>query len=236
MHSMFEAAQRWELIDKNPMALVRVKGGSKRGFKPPIITSEQFYRILEFIPLKYRPMVIVAQCLGLRVSEIMGLKWDDFDFKAGTLLVQRSVVHGRVDAVKTEYSQDLMPLDADLAGMLVEWKAQNPVIGDADWVFQNPVTRRPYHQEEIQKRYLKPAGKKAGLQFSLGWHTFRHTYRAWLDDTGAPMSVQQQLMRHASIQTTMNVYGQAMPETKRQANSKIVQMVLREPKKPTGTA
>jgi hypothetical protein len=50
------------------------------------------------------------------------------------------------------------------------------------------------------------------------------------------MSVQQQLMRHASIQTTMNVYGQAMPETERQANSKIVQMVLREPKKPTGTA
>jgi integrase len=59
---------------------------------------------------------------------------------------------------------------------------------------------------------------------------------AWLDDTGAPMSVQQQLMRHASIQTTMNVYGQAMPDTKRQANSKIVQMVLREPRKPTGTA
>jgi integrase len=236
MHLMFEAAQRWELIDKNPMSLVRVKGGSKRAAKPPIITSEQFYKLLEFVPVKYRLMVVIAQCLGLRVSEIMGLRWDDFDFNAGTLLVQRSVVHGRVDAVKTEYSQDLMPLDPSLASVVLEWKIQNPVTGDADWVFQNPVTRRPYHQEQIQKRYLKPAGTKAGLPFSLGWHTFRHTYRAWLDDTGAPMSVQQQLMRHASIQTTMNVYGQAMPETKRQANSKIVQMVLREPKKPTGTA
>jgi hypothetical protein len=89
------------------------------------------------------------------------------------------------------------------------------------------------------KRAAKPpilTSQKAGLSFSLGWHTFRHTYRAWLDDTGAPMSVQKQLMRHASIQTTMNVYGQAMPDTKRQANSKIVQMVLRKPEQATGAA
>jgi integrase len=52
-------------------------------------------------------------------------------------------------------------------------------------------------------------------------HTFRHTYRSWLDETGAPMKVQQELMRHASIQTTMNVYGQAMSSSKREANGKV---------------
>jgi integrase len=41
------------------------------------------------------------------------------------------------------------------------------------------------------------------------------------------MKVQQELMRHASIQTTMNVYGQAMPESKREANGKVVTMVLK---------
>lgn len=46
-------------------------------------------------------------------------------------------------------------------------------------------------------------------------------------ETGAPMKVQQDLMRHASIQTTMNVYGQAMTSSKRQANSKVVEMVLK---------
>ena len=61
----------------------------------------------------------------------------------------------------------------------------------------------------------------------IGWHTFRHTYRSWLDETGAPIKVQQELMRHASIQTTMNVYGQAMPESKREANGKVVRMVLK---------
>ena len=88
-------------------------------------------------------------------------------------------------------------------------------------------------EEQIQKRFLKPAGEKAELGFSLGWHTFRHTYRAWLDDSGAPMTVQHQLMRHASIQTTMNIYGTAMPDTKREANRRVVQMVLGEVKRPT---
>jgi len=69
-------------------------------------------------------------------------------------------------------------------------------------------------------RYLKPAGIKLGLG-TIGWHT----YRSWLDETGAPMKVQQELMRHASIQTTMNVYGQAMSSSKREANGKVVEMV-----------
>jgi len=69
---------------------------------------------------------------------------------------------------------------------------------------------------------------KAGLGRHIGWHTFRHTYRTWLDSTGAPVSMQRDLMRHASIQTTMNVYGRAtMSDAKRQANSKVVRMALR---------
>ena len=71
------------------------------------------------------------------------------------------------------------------------------------------------------------AQEAAGKYASIGWHTFRHTYRSWLDETGAPMKVQQELMRHASIQTTMNVYGQAMSSSKREANGKVVEMVLK---------
>ncbi len=71
------------------------------------------------------------------------------------------------------------------------------------------------------------AQEAAGKYGDIGWHTFRHTYRSWLDETGAPMKVQQELMRHASIQTTMNVYGQAMSSSKREANGKVVEMVLK---------
>ena len=67
----------------------------------------------------------------------------------------------------------------------------------------------------------------AGKYDNIGWHTFRHTYRSWLDATGAPMGVQQKLMRHAQISSTMNVYGNALMEAKREANTKVVRKALR---------
>ena len=96
-------------------------------------------------------------------------------------------------------------------------------------MFANPATGKPYHQEQIQKNHLQKAATAAGIKGGVGWHTFRHSYRSWMDDTGAPLTVQQELMRHASVTTTMNVYGKAMADSKRQAHSKVVQMVLSEP-------
>jgi len=93
----------------------------------------------------------------------------------------------------------------------------------------------PVHEE---RRAL--ATRKIG---SIGWHTFRHTYRSWLDETGAPVGVQQQLMRHADIRTTLNQYGDSVMPAKRNANSKVVEMVFDRksskgvelPKAETGT-
>ncbi len=54
--------------------------------------------------------------------------------------------------------------------------------------------------------------KNFGKYGAIGWQTFRIMHRSWLDETGAPMKVQQEPMRHASIQTTMNVYGHVVIE------------------------
>ena len=170
-------------------------------------------------------MAVVAQCLGLRVSEILALQWPDINFAELTMRVTRGVVDGVVDEVKTEYSEDDLPLDPDLATVLLTWK-QRCQKSEENWMFPSPVTGRCYHASPIQQDYIRQAGRKLGLG-DIGWHTFRHTYRSWLDSVGTSRGVQQKLMRHAQIATTMNVYGDAMMESKRAANSKVVQMVLR---------
>jgi integrase len=225
MHVLFQCAERWELTSKNPITLVRVKGGSKRLQAPQILFPEEFCALASVVVEPYQTQIWIAGCLGLRASEIMPLKWSDFDFDSLTVLVQRSVVHGRVDDVKTEYSKDRIPLDPALADVLLEHKERYTPATEG-WLFANPVTGRPYHQDTIQQKHIRRAGRDAGLGDGVGWHTFRHSYRSWLDDTGAPMSVQKELMRHASIQTTMNVYGKAMSDTKREANSRVVRAVL----------
>jgi site-specific recombinase XerD len=56
----------------------------------------------------------------------------------------------------------------------------------------------------------------------LGWHSFRHTYRSLLDAVGVPIGVQQKLMRHAQVSTTMDTYGDAFMDSKREANTAAI--------------
>ncbi len=97
---------------------------------------------------------------------------------------------------------------------------------EGGWLFPSPVTGRPYHADSIRADYLVPTGLQLGLG-RIGFHSFRHTYRAWLDETGAPVGVQQKLMRHAHVSTTMDQYGNASALAKRKANRPIVQRLLR---------
>jgi integrase len=60
----------------------------------------------------------------------------------------------------------------------------------------------------------------------LGTHAFRHTYRSWLDAVGTPIAVQQKLMRHSDIRTTMNIYGDIVTDEMSQAHSKVVGLAL----------
>ena len=92
--------------------------------------------------------------------------------------------------------------------------------------FPSHVTGGCYHANIIQKQILKPKGKEIGVP-GLGWHTFRHAYRGFLDETGAPIGVQQKLMRHANVSTTMNVYRNSSLSAKQEANSEVVQMVMK---------
>ncbi len=80
------------------------------------------------------------------------------------------------------------------------------------------------------RRKVHAAGKVTGIEILLkGEPTkiLRHSYRAWLGTTNAPIAVIKDLMRHADIRTTFNEYGNGLPSPMREANSKVVQMVLR---------
>jgi integrase len=73
-------------------------------------------------------------------------------------------------------------------------------------VFPSHVTGRSYHAGILQQKILRRKGAEIGIP-KLGWHTFLHTYRSLLDEAGAPIGVQQKLMRHSNVATIMNVYG-----------------------------
>jgi integrase len=75
-------------------------------------------------------------------------------------------------------------------------------------------------------RELQRAGADSGIG-PLGTHAFRHTYRSWLDAVGTPIAVQQKLMRHSDIRTTMNIYGSVVTNEMEEAGSRVVGLALR---------
>src|SRR5439155_1469726 len=140
MHILFNWAMKWEYIDidrMNPMSLVRVEGSSKRLRPPRILSVKEFRALLDQLQEPIRTMCIVAACLGLRASEIVGLRWGDFDWKTLEVHIQRGVVSGRVDEVKTTNSNRRLPVHPNLADLLVEYKAETaPGAGNCDWLFR----------------------------------------------------------------------------------------------------
>jgi integrase len=207
------------------MQLVEIKGVTKRIRRKVVLTVEQYHALLGELPYRIQVMVMIAMCLGLRISEIRALQWRDFDLKKRTLTLARSIVGRSVwDGGKTQASEDEVALDAKLASVLENWK-QGCVPTQEGWLFANADTKRPVHGDAIQKDYLRPLGERIGVK-GVGWHTFRHTYRTLIDDVGAPLGVQQRLMRHADIKTTMNTYGSAFEKSKRRANSRVAALVL----------
>jgi len=155
------------------------------------------------------------------VSEVLTPRWEHIDFKAGAMLVQQVVVNGRIGKVKTEASNDYIPLDPGFAQILLNWRGNKSTGLD----FPSHVTGGCFCAGRIQQQVLKPAGEMIGHP-GIGWDVFRNTYRSILDETGAPIGVQQKLMRHSNVAATVNVYGNASLGAKQKANSKVVQMVI----------
>ena len=228
MYRLFDKAMLWELlnVERNPMDLVEVKGISKRKKRPRVLQVKDAWQILDALvqPSNHRANWPVFRFANQRNP---GFTLDGFRFQA--IGGSGSTISGRETAqqVEDEVFAGRVPIERGFILELKKWQAL--CLDTAEhWLFPSPVTGRPYHADSMRNDYLVPTGLKLGLG-RIGFHTFRHTYRAWLDETGAPVGVQQKLMRHAHVSTTMDQYGNASALAKRKANRPIVQRLLQRP-------
>jgi integrase len=213
-------------VQVNPISLVTVKGGSKRKRKPRSLTVEQFRLLVSHLKEPFGTMALICVCFGLRISGCLALRWSDIDWLNGQLLVERGIVEQNVDDVKTEESRKSFAVADELLERLKVWRQTTKFSADSDWIFASPlkIGRLPYSYTGFW-RELDRACRESGIGH-IGTHTFRHSYRMWIDAIGTPIGVQQKLMRHTDIRTTMNIYGDAETEEQRKANGKIVEMAL----------
>jgi integrase len=229
LSSILRSAVHVEYLNKNPMeGLLLPKDKRPRRMKPTI-TPEQFSKLVETVAEPYATMIFVAVWTGLRVSEVIGLKWRCI--RADSIRIEERYCRGDWSVPKTEASAAIIGVEPQVVDRLlrlttltVEVRAGRAVRkhklvksgGPDDLVFQSVQTGRPMNDQNILKRHLQPAARNLGLPF-VNWRCLRTSHATWLVQAGAdPKSVQGQ-MRHSRISTTMDIYAQIVPTSQRRA-------------------
>ena len=200
MSSILASAVRYQLLVRNPMEGVQLPPNriGKRVAKPTI-TPEQFEEILARIPEPYSTMVHVAVYSGLRVSELIGLRWNDVGYDC--LMVDERCSRGDWSAPKSEASNAPVAVQRHVieriralklrtvsvrAGRAVRRYKAVKADGPDDLVFQSVRDGKPMRDNNILCRFIKPAARHLGLGF-VNWRCLRTSYGTWLKREGADM-------------------------------------------------
>jgi integrase len=226
MSALFHHAMRYEWIDRNPIKLVRQS--AKREKVPDILELSELQLLLSKLSVRERTLALLDAATGLRVSELLALRWDDIDFENLEIRVTEAIWHQVVGDCKTEASAKPVPMDIYMAEDLLRWRRLSPYPMASDWVFASPTMKgkQPYWPDNLMKRYIKPVARKAGINKNIGWHTFRHSFGTLLKANGEDVKTVQELLRHANSKITLDVYTQAVNSHKRAAQSKVVRMMV----------
>jgi integrase len=163
------------------------------------------------LTIRERTLALLDAGTGLRVSELLALRWQDMDFDKLELNVTRSIWHQVVGDCKTEASAKPVPLDTYMAEDLLRWRRQSSYAREEDFVFASETMngKQPYWPDNLMKRYIRPVARANGIYKNIGWHNFRHTYGTRLKANGEDVKTSQELLRHANSRITLEVYTQA---------------------------
>ena len=233
-------AVRWEFTSGNlfgdrrgigweagPSTGVRVS--AKRAKAPIVLTPEQIRLGLSMLEFRDKLLVLLVGALGTRRGELGALQWQDCDFENETFQIQHSYYwgHGGVlKSTKTEASAKPLPMHPALKLALLEWRTQSHRTQPADFVFPSRLYggRKALDLTAVLRRKIRPAFKVVGVT-GVGWHTFRHTVGTVLAELGEHQLTIRDYLRHSNLGMT-NKYLQAVSETKRNAQARLVEAML----------
>lgn len=229
-------AEKQGYIQKNYCKMVTLpKDNSTKEIK--VLTSEQQNRFITAIKgHNLEVLFLVALGTGLRIGELLGLKWSDIDFTTNNLTVNRTItraknpITGKYEILeqlpKTKNSLRTVPIPTNIISRLkdhrLEQNKHRLKLGEAyfnnDYVFANDLgyvldDKRP-------GRNLNSILKKLGIE-PMKFHALRHTYATRLFEANVPPKTVQVLMGHSDISITLDIYTHVMEDTKLEAVEKL---------------
>ena len=219
--TLLGAAEAQGFIVSNPARTTKLP---RRGpvAEKAAIAPEKIGQLLKALPEPSRSLTWVLVLTGLRIGELLALRWRDVDLTVGCVRVRQTVYEGRFDEPKSKRSKRTVPLGIKGIEILSAFQPQS--VDPEALVF---ATRRgtPFSRRNLLNRQLAPTCEKLGMK-SVTWHWLRHANATLLDAVGTPLGTVQALLGHSSAEITREIYLHSVPADARKAVQRVEELLI----------
>jgi integrase len=213
MSKIFITAKKWNFFPGDNPA-IGVDLPEKTAVREKhVILPDRISALLAALEEPACTMVLVGVLTGLRIGEILALRWKDVDFTSSEIRIEQACYRGLIGTPKTKGSRRTLPMPKSLEG---ELKRLSEKSTSGEQLVFHTRNGTPYSDTNLLHQYLKPAGRKLGMPW-LNWHTLRRTHATLLQHAGATLREAQAQMGHSKMSTTLEIYTITIPAAQRKA-------------------
>jgi integrase len=214
-------AEEWGYVAENAAQKTKLPR-RQHGTERTVLTPVQVWNLVTTLNHPARSVALLLVLTGLRVGELLALRWGNVDLNARMLRVCETVYDGHFDQPKTKRSARTIPIGTETAEIFA---AIRPAIVDARALVFATRGGLPLERWNLLRKHLKPAAKKLGLP-GVTWHLLRHSHATMLDSVGTPIGTMQSLLGHSTPDITREIYLHAIPEEQRRAVESVERLLF----------
>ncbi len=233
LSTVLQTAVERGYLEKNAARGIRIRETAAR-VERRFYTPAQVRQLLPELTNTCRTVVQLAVLTGMRIGEILALRWKRVDLLRGTIEVAETFSDGVFGSPKTRSSNRVIPMSEFLINVLETYRRGMQSHSPDDLVFRTR-TGTPLSSKNLYNRELAPACDRI-KQPRVSWHSFRHTHATLLAEVGESIKTAQSLLGHSDLGTTLNTYAHAIPGSQRRAVERVAGVLFSDVLKSEGNA
>ena len=221
LSTIMKSAEEWGTIEENPVRKTHMPRRTHRA-APQLLAPEQAADLIAALPEPSKTIVALLTRTGLRIGELLALRWRNVNLVDGCIRIRETVYDGHFDEPKTRHSQRQVPLSPAAAELLTRLR---PLVCDPEKLVFSSSNGTVLCRRNLMRRQVRPACERLKLP-PIGWHSLRHCHATWLDAVGTPLGTVEALLGHSSPEITRERYVHSLPAEAKAAVKKLDDLLI----------